>query len=105
MQQTTFNVFGSFNGFPLTKFFVERLKGTETSGWISSQPGVNETMMTNDLSMAHLVDIGANIIGEWPLIVYYLKETGCKEDGVSLVVRSFSFSGISAILYSCILFV
>ena len=48
----------------------------------------------NYLSMPHLVDVVANIIDVWPLIVSYLKETGRKDDGDSLVVGSSSFGHV-----------
>ena len=43
--------------------------------------------------MTGLVDVVANIVGVWPLVVSYLKETGSKDAGVSLAVKS-SFLGI-----------
>ena len=75
----------------MTEFIVNRLKGAETCDWISSRPALKKANPTNDLSMPHFVDVVANIIGVWPLIVSYLKETGRKDDGDSLVVTSLSF--------------
>ena len=49
--------------------------------------------------MPYLVDVVANIIGVWPLIVSYFKETGRKDDGHSLVVKSSSFSRVGALSY------
>ena len=74
----------------MTEFIVNRLKGAETRDWMSSRPALKNAILTNDLSMPHLVDVVAKIIGVWPLIVSYLKETGRKDDGNSLVVRSSS---------------
>ena len=54
--------------------------------------------------MPHLVDIAANIIGVWPLIVSYLKETGCKDDIDSLVVLSSCFDCVSAFSYQWFLY-
>ena len=65
------------------------LKGAETRDWMASRPALRKAIITNDLSMPGLVDVVANIVGVWPLIVSYLKETGCKDEGDSLVVRSF----------------
>ena len=79
---------------------VNRLKGAETRDWMSSRPALKKAILTNDLSMPHLVDVVANIIGVWPLIVSYLKETGRKDDGNSLVVRSFSCLVTSALFPS-----
>ena len=74
----------------MTEFIVNRLKGAETRDWMSSRPAMKKAILTNDLSMPHLVDVVANIIGVWPPIVSYLKETERKDDGDSLVVRSSS---------------
>ena len=84
-QRTSSSVFGSL---AMTEFIVNRLKGAESRDWMSSQPALKKAILTNDLSMPHLVDVVANTIGVWPLIVSYLKETGRKDDRDSLVVRS-----------------
>ena len=91
LQRTSSSVFGSLDGLAMTEFIVNRLKCAETRDWMSSRPALKRAILTNDLSMPHLVDVVANIIGVWPLIVSYLKETGRKDDGDSLVVRSSSF--------------
>ena len=90
LQRTPSSVFGSLDGLALTEFIVNRLKGAETRDWMSSHPALKKAILTNDLSMPYLVDVVPNIIGVWPLIVSCLKETGRKDDGNSLVVRSFS---------------
>ena len=91
LQRTTYSVFRSLDGLAMTEFIVNRLKGAETRDWMSSRPALKKAILTNDLSMPHLVDVVANIIGVWPLIVSSLKETGRKDDGDSLVVRLFLF--------------
>ena len=62
--------------------------------WNSRLEGISpcpqEAIFSNVLCMPHLKDIVANIIGVWPLIISYLKETGHKNDGDSLVVKSSS---------------
>ena len=88
LQRTSSSVFGSLDGLAMTEFIVNWLKGAQTLDWMSSRPALKKAIMTNNLSMPHLVDVVANIIGVWPLIVSYLKETGRKHDGDSLVVRS-----------------
>ena len=90
LQRTSSSVFGGLDGLAMTEFIVNRLKGAETRDWMSSRPALKKAILTNDLNMPHLVDVVANIIGVWPLIVSYLKETGRKDDGNSLVVRSSS---------------
>ena len=87
LQRTSSSVFGSLDGLAMTEFMVNRLKGAGTQDWMSSRPALKKAILTNDLSMPHLVDVIANIIGVWPLIVSYLKEMGRKDDGDSLVVR------------------
>ena len=75
----------------MTEFILTRLESAETRDWMSSRPTLRKAILKNDLDMPHLVDIVANIIGVWPLIVSYLKETGRKDDVDSFVVRSSSF--------------
>ena len=53
------------------------------------RPALRKAIITNDLSMPDLVDVVANIVLLRPLIVSYLKETGRKDEGDSLVLRSF----------------
>ena len=91
LQRASSSVFVSLDGLAKTEFIVNRLKGAETRDWMSSRPALKKAILTNDLSMPHLVDVVANIIGVWPLIVSYMKETGHKDDGDSLVVKSSSF--------------
>ena len=91
LRRTSSSVFGSLDGLAMTEFIVNRLKGAETRDWMSSRPALKKAILNNDLSMPHLVNVVANIIGIWPLIVSYLKETGRKDDGDSLVVRPSSF--------------
>ena len=80
----------------MTELIVNRLEGAETRDWMSSRPALKKAILTNRLSIPHLVDVVANIIGVRPLIVSYLKETGCKDDGGSLMVRSSSFGRVGA---------
>ena len=91
LQRTASSVFGSLDGLAMTEFIVNRLKGAETRDWIFSGPALKKAILTNDLRMPHLVNVVSNINGVWPLIVSYLKETGRKDDGDSLVVKSPSF--------------
>ena len=87
----------------MTEFIVNRLKGAETRDWMSSRPALKKAILTNDLSMPHLVDVVANIIGVWTLIVSCLNETGRKDDGDSLVVRSSSSGRVGAFSYPYLL--
>ena len=89
LQRTASFVFGSLDPFSLTEFVVNRLKGAKTRDWMASRPALGKAIITNDLSMPELVNVVANIVAVWPLIVSYLKETGRKDEGDILVVRSF----------------
>ena len=98
-QRTASSVFGRLGGLAMTEFIINQLKGAEKRDWMSSHPTLRKSISTNDLGMPHIVDIVANIIGVWPLIVTYLNETGRKYDGDSLVLKSSSFNHESAFLY------
>ena len=69
LQRTAFSVFGSLDGLTMTELIVNRLKGAEIRDWMSSRLALRKAILRNDLGMPHLVDIVANIIGVWPLIV------------------------------------
>ena len=103
LQRTASSLFGSLDGLTMTEFIINRLKVAETRDWMSSRPALKKAILTNDLSMPHLVDVVANIIGEWLLIVSYLKETGRKDDGDSFVVRFSSFGRVGALSYPYLL--
>ena len=95
----------SLDGYRLTECIVNQLKGAETRDWMSFRHALRKATLTNNLSKPHLVDLVANIIGEWPLIVSsYLEETGRKDDRDSLVVKSSSFDCICAFSYPCSLY-
>ena len=96
LQRTAESVFGNLDPFSMTEFVVNRLKGAETRDWMASRPTLRKAVITNDLSMPGLVDVVANIVGVWPLVVSYLKEIGHKDDGDSLVVRSANVRVLSA---------
>ena len=96
LQRTAASVFGSLDPFSMTEFVINRLKGAETRDWMASCLALQKAIVTNDLSMPGLIDVVANIVGVGPLIVSYLKETGGKDDGDSLVVRSSTVRVLSA---------
>ena len=91
LQRATSCVIGSLDGLAMSEFIINRLKGAETCDWMSSSPALKKAILTKDLSMPHLVDIVANIIGVWPLIVSSLKETGRKDDGLPLLIMLVHF--------------
>ena len=86
LQRTAASVFGSLDPFSMTDIVVNRLKGAEIRNWMASRPASGKAIITINLSMPGLVNIVANIVGVSPLLVSYLKETGRKDDGDSLVV-------------------
>ena len=78
--------FGSFDRFPMTEFSVVRLKGAEHEDWVASRHALRRAVVSVDLSMPTLVEVVGHIVGIWPLIVSFLKETECMTDGDSLAV-------------------
>ena len=86
LQKVSSSVFGSLDPFSLTEFIVTRLKRAEHHDWKMSHSSLRRAIITGELSMPSLVEIVSNIVGVWPLIVFYLKETGRKTGGDSLVV-------------------
>ena len=86
LQKTASVVFGTLDPFLMTEFIVTRLKGAEHRDWMQSSQSLRRAIETGDLSLPGLVDVVSNIIGVWPLIVSYLKETGKKDSGDSLAV-------------------
>ena len=101
LQRTASSAFGSLDPFSLTEFVVNRLKRAETRDWMASRPALRKAIITNNQSMPDLVNLVANIGGVWPLIVSYLKETGRKDEGNSLVVMSF-LVGIFSASWKCV---
>ena len=89
LQKIASVVFGTLEPFSMTEFLVTRLKGAEYQDWMQSRLSVRMAIETGDLSLPRLLDVVSNIIGVWPLIVSYLKETGKKDSGDSLVVWPF----------------
>ena len=96
LQRTAASVFGSLDTISMTEFVVNRLKGAVTRDWMASRPALRKAIITNDLSMPGLVDVVANNVGVWPLVVSYLKETGRKDDGDSFVVKSSTVGVLSS---------
>ena len=86
LQKTASVVFGTLDPFSMTEFIVTRLKGAEHRDWMQSRQSFRMAIETGDLCLPGLLDVVSNNIGVWPLIVSYLKETGKKDSGDSLVV-------------------
>ena len=70
----------------MTEFIVTRLSGAEHRDWMRSRSCHRHAIITGELSMPSLLEVVSNIVGVVPLIVVYLKETGRKTNGDSLVV-------------------
>ena len=79
-------VFGFLDPLFMNKFFVTRQKGAEHRDWMMSRSSLRRAIITGEPSMPSLVEGVSNIVGLWPRIVVYLKETGRKTDGDNLVV-------------------
>ena len=61
----------------MTEIIVNRLKSAETRDWMSSRPALRKAILTKDLGMPRFVDVVANNIRVWLLIVSFLKEESC----------------------------
>ena len=70
----------------MNEFIVICLKGAEHRDWMQSGQSLRRAIETGDLTIPGLVDVVSNIIGAWPPIVSYLRETGKKDSGDSLLV-------------------
>ena len=86
LQKVSSSVFGYLDPFSMTEFIVMRLNGAEHRDWMMSRSSLRYAIITRELSMPWLVEVVRNIVGVWLLIVIYLKETGRKTDGDSLVI-------------------
>ena len=86
LQKTASVVFGTPDPFSMTEFIVTRLEGAEHRDWMQSRQLLRRAIETGGLSLLGLVDVVSNSNGVWSLIVSYLKETGKKDSGDSLVV-------------------
>ena len=62
---------------------------------MSSSTALTRVIITYEFSMPHLVEVVANRIWVWLLIVSYLKKTGRRDDNDNLVVRSSVFANFS----------
>ena len=100
LQKTASVVFGTLDLFSMTEFIVARLKVAEHRDWMQSRQSLRRAIEMGDLSLPGLLDVVSNIIGVWPLIVSYLKETGKKDSGDSLVVWFFLLSSLLSSAHS-----
>ena len=80
-------VFGSLDPFSMTEFILVRLKGAEYKDWMAYRYALRRVLVSGVFSMTCMVEVVGNIIGVWPLIVSFLKETRRKTNGNSLVVQ------------------
>ena len=86
LQKVSSSVFGVLDPFFMTEFILTRLKGAEHRDRMTSRSSLRRAIITRELSMPSLVEVVSNIVEVWPLVVAYLKDTGRKTDGDSLVV-------------------
>ena len=82
---------------------IDRLAVSETRDWRASCHAFGRGIITTVLAMPHLVEVVTNIIGVWSLITSNLKEPRSRDDGESLVVRSFSSVNSMALVVACLL--
>ena len=86
LQKTASTVFGTLDPFSKSELIVTRLEDAEHRDWMQSRQSLREAIETGDHSLPGLVNVVGKIIGVWPPIVSYLRETGRKDSGDSLVV-------------------
>ena len=86
LQRTASIVFGTLDPYSMAEFIVNRLKRADSCDWMAFRPALKKAIISSILVMPELVDVVANIVGVWPLIVSYLKETGREVDSDKLVV-------------------
>ena len=96
LQKTASTVFGTLDPLSMTEFIVTRLKGAGHRDWMQSRQPLQRAIEAVDFSLPVLIDVVSNLIGVWPLIVYYLKKTGKKDSGESLIVCIFLALSTSA---------
>ena len=89
LQKVSSSVFGSSDPLSLTEFIVSRSKGAEHRDRMMSRSSLRRAIITGELTMPSFIEVVSNIVGVWPLIVVYIKETGRKTDGDSLEVYYF----------------
>ena len=65
----------------MTEATVNKLEGAESRDWMASRPALRKAIIINKLVLPEPLEVVANILAVWPLIVAYLKETGRKGDG------------------------
>ena len=69
LQRTAASVFGSLDPFSMIENVINHLKRAETQDWMVCRPVLRKTNITNDPSLPGLVDVVANFVGVWPLVV------------------------------------
>ena len=87
LQGTAASVFVNLDPFSKTEFVINRLKRAGNRDWIASRPAIGKSIIKKEKSLQQLVDVVSSISGVWRLVVFYLKETGQKDHGNSLVLR------------------
>ena len=86
LQKCASVVIESLDTFSMTEFIIVRVKGAEHKDWMASRRDLRCAVVSWDLSMPSLVEVVGNIVGVWPPIVSFPKETGRKTDSDSLVL-------------------
>ena len=74
LHRTAASVFGSRDPFSKTEFVINCLTSAETRDWMVSRPALRKAIITNDLPMPGSINVVANFVGVWPLVVSYLNE-------------------------------
>ena len=86
LQKISSSVSRSLDLFSMTEIIVKRVRGTEHCDWMMSLSGLCRAIFTGEPWMPSLLEVVSNIVGVWLLIAVYLRETGRRTNGDSLVV-------------------
>ena len=79
-------VFRFLDHFSVTEFIVTLLRVQQHLDLIMSRSSLRRAIITNEFQMPTLVEVVANIVGVWPLVVSYTKKPAKKTDSDNLVV-------------------
>ena len=104
LQRTASTAFGTLVVHFMTEFIANRLKKEDSRDWKASRPALKKAIISSSVAMPELIDVEATIAGVWPLIFSYLKETGRKDHGDSLLVYSPSLNFDATASYPFILY-
>ena len=79
-------------------FFKGAHRGAEHRDWVADRHALRRAVVSGDFSMPSLVEVVGNLVGYWPLIVSYLKETGRRNVDDNFVVQFTSWDSLTFVV-------